>query len=307
MKSIFLILISFSFFLCRAQVIDSLAKIDTAAKLDSLQIVPARDTISRDSVIKDSLYRLEQAMVLKRIDSSVYNSNPFYRFVNPTKMIVTTRKWAGKEEFFYAIVALLLFFALLKNAFSRYLDDLFRVFFRTTLKMRQTRDQLINAPLPSLLYNILYTLSAALFITLMLQHFGLGKQYEFWMLFLYCIAGLIVIYAVKFVMLKLCGWMLRASEATDTYIFIVFTTNKVMGILLLPFIIGLAFMKGEAYQAVFFLSICLMGMLFLYRFYLSYVSVQKQIKINFFHFMLYLLAFEIAPLLLINKLLFRFF
>lgn len=257
--------------------------------------------------MKDSLYRLEQAALIKKLDTAIYTSNPFYGFANPARMVVKARQWVGKEEFFYAIVALLLFFALLKNAFSRYLDDLFRVFFRTTLKLRQTRDQLINAPLPSLLFNILYTLSAALFITLMLQYFGLGKKYEFWLIFVYCIAGLLAIYTVKFLMLKLCGWMLRATEATDTYIFIVFTTNKVMGILLLPFIIGLAFMSGESYQAVFFLSICLLALLFVYRFYLSYVSVQKQIKINFFHFLLYLLAFEIAPLLLINKLLFRFF
>lgn len=313
MKGFLLIFISISYFLCQAQVgdsvlkRDSLPRIDTAVGADSLLIIPVRDTISRDSVIKDSLFRLEQAALLKRIDTSLYNSNPFYRFSNPSKMVASVRKWEGKEEFFYAIAGLLLFFALLKNAFSRYLDDLFRVFFRTTLKLRQTRDQLTNAPLPSLLYNILYTLSAALFITLMLRHFKLGNQYEFWLLFLYCIAGLLIIYAVKFILLKLFGWMLRASEATDTYIFIVFTTNKVIGILLLPFIIGLAFMSGDTYQAVFFLSICLLVLVFVYRFYLSYVSVQKQIKINLFHFVLYLLAFEIVPLLLINKLLVRFF
>ena len=307
MKSLLLILFFFFFTWCSAQVTDSLPKVDSLARTDSLLIIPARDTISRDSLIKDSIYRLQQKEILRRIDTSIYASNPFFRFSNPTKMLVTVRKWAGKEVFFYTIVVLIFFFALLKNTFSRYLDDLFRVFFRTTLKLKQTKDQLINAPLPSLLFNILYTLSAGLFITLMLQHFGLGRSYNFWLLFAYCIAGLLIIYAIKFITLKLCGWMLRIAEATDTYIFIVFTTNKVMGILLLPFIVGLAFMSGDSYQAVFFLSLCFLALLFVYRFYLSFVFIQKQIKINFFHFLLYLLAFEIAPLLLINKLLVRFF
>ena len=307
MKSLLLILFTFLSIWCTAQVVDSLPKTDSVVQADSLLAVPARDTISRDSVIKDSLYRLEQEQIRKRIDTSIYANNPFFRFSNPVKMLVTVKRWDGKEVFFYAIVVLLFFFALLKNAFSRYLDDLFRVFFRTTLKLRQTKDQLISAPLPSLLFNILYTLSAALFITLLFQHFGMGKQFGFWMLFVYCIAGLLLIYTIKFVMLKLCGWMLRITEATDTYIFIVFTTNKVMGILLLPFIVGLAFMSGDAYQAIFFLSICFLAMLFIYRFYLSFVSVQKQMRINLFHFALYLLAFEITPLLLINKLLVRFF
>jgi hypothetical protein len=217
------------------------------------------------------------------------------------------RNWKGKEGFFYSIVALLLFFAITKNNFSRYLDDLFKVFFRTTLKQRQTREQLMGAPLPSLLFNIFYALSAALFITLLLQHFHLGAQYDFWVLFAYSIIGLTIIYSIKFLVLKLFGWILGISEATNTYVFIVFTTNKIIGIVLLPFIVGLAFMDNSFYEIVFSLSICVLGAVFLYRFYLSFTSVQKQISINVFHFLLYVAALEIAPLLLINKLLVSFF
>lgn len=270
-------------------------------------MLPVRDTISRDSLIRDSVYQAEWMQFSKSRDTSIYNRNPFLRFTNPRPMLVTERKWNGKEDFFYAIAVLLLFFAVIKNAFSRYQDDLIKVFLRTTLKQRQTREQLMNAPMPSLLYNILYALSAGMFITLLLYHFGLGTHFPFWMLFAYCIAGLLIIYGVKFITLKLCGWMLRIGEATDTYIFIVFTTNKVIGILLLPFVIGLAFLGGAFYEAVLFLSLCLLAALLAYRFYLSYVSITKGIKIHFFHFILYLLAFEIAPLLLINKLLVRFF
>ena len=118
MRGFLLIFISISCLLCQAQVVDSvlqrdsLPKIDTAANTDSLLILPVRDTISRDSVIKDSLFRLAQAALIKRIDTSLYNSNPFYQFSNPTKMVASVRKWEGKEEFFYAIAGLLLFFAL---------------------------------------------------------------------------------------------------------------------------------------------------------------------------------------------------
>ena len=91
------------------------------------------------------------------------------------------------------------------------------------------------------------------------------------------------------------------------YIFIVFATNKVIGIAILPFIVGLTFMGKPFYDMVFSLSLCMLAALFVYRFYLSFVSVRKQVSINFFHFILYIVAFEIAPLLLINKLLVSFF
>ncbi len=288
---------------------DSLPQRDSATvKKDSLlALTLVKDSISRDSVINENLRREEEQSFFKRIDTAVYSSHSFYKFSKPLKLVASNREWQGKEGFFYSIVALLLFFAFSKNAFSRYLDDLFRTFFRTTLKQRQTRDQLMNAPLPSLFFNILYTLSAALFITLLFQHFNLGRQFSFIILFSYSIGGLLAIYAIKFVTLKLCGWLLGISEATNTYIFIVFTTNKVIGIVLLPFIIGMAFMEQQVYEIVFTLSLCLLGVLFVYRFYLSYISVQKQVNINFFHFLIYLAAFEIAPLLLINKLLLVFF
>jgi hypothetical protein len=288
---------------------------DTAALARDSQVVSLpKDTISQDSLrrdsinkAKDSVYKIDIASFYKRLDSAIYNHNPFFQFKNPTRQIAKSRQWNGKEGFFYSIIALLLFFAFIKSAFPRYLDDLFRVFFRTTLKQRQTREQLMGAPLPSLLFNVLYAISAALFITLLLRYFRLGNQYNFWILLSYCIAGLIIIYAIKFVALKFFGWILGVSEATDTYIFIVFTTNKVIGILLLPFIVGLAFMGNSFYEALLPLSICMLGMLFIYRFYLSFVSVQKQVSINFFHFILYIAAFEIMPLLLINKLLVSFF
>lgn len=308
MKNLLLIFSTFTVFWCSGQsAIDTVAKKDSTQIIDSAAVLPVvKDSISRDSVVRDSLRQVAYVFLAKKLDTAVYSQHPFYKFSNPTRLIASKRVWNGKEGVFYAIIALLLFFALAKNAFSRYINDLFRVFFRTTFKQRQTREQLLNAPLPSLLFNILYVLSAGLFITLLFQRFNLGSEYGFWMLFAYCVLGLLVVYAVKFVALKVFGWLLKVGEATDTYIFIVFTTNKVIGISLLPFIIGLAFMDQAFYEAAFILSLFLVAALFVYRFYLSYVSVQKSVKINFFHFVLYLAAFEIAPLLLINKLLLRF-
>ena len=289
---------------------DSISRVRDSISRDSilkLKELILKDSLSREARRKDSMIHSEETIFYKWIDSAIYNHNPFFHFTTPTRLIVTQRQWKGKEGFFYSIIALLLFFALTKNAFSRYLDDLFRVFFRTTLKQRQTREQLMSAPLPSLLFNILYVLSAALFITLILQHFRLGDEYNFWILFSYSIAGLIIIYTIKFLALKVFGWILGISEATNTYIFIVFTTNKILGILLLPFIVGLAFTEKNFYEGLLSLSLCLVAALFIYRFYLSFVSVQKQITINFFHFLLYIFSFEIVPLLLINKLLVSFF
>jgi hypothetical protein len=241
-----------------------------------------------------------------RFDSLIYKHHPYMRFTDSVRLIITEKEWVGKEAFFYSIIGLLIFFAFIRNSFGRYLQDLFKLFFRTTIKQRQVKEQMMGAPLPSLLLNILFFISGGVYLALVFEYFALGSRFNFWLLILYCAAGLALIYLGKFIVLRIMGWLLRLTEATDAYTFVVFTTNKVIGIALLPFIVLLAFAAPEVRQVALTLSFIVVGGLFLYRFYLSYVSIYRLVKLQFLHFLLYLAAFEIAPLLLINKLLFQF-
>ncbi|MFN2437798.1 MAG: DUF4271 domain-containing protein [Chitinophagaceae bacterium] len=228
--------------------------------------------------------KTEQGLLPQRFDSIVYTNHPFFHFANPIRQVVTKRQWIGKEAFFYAAIVLLIFFALIRNIFNKYLQDLFRLFFRTTLRQRQIKEQMLEVPLPSLLLNILFILTGALYLNLVLKHYHLGDQYNFWLLLVYSIIGLTIIYVVKFITLKLFGWLLKLTEATDGYIFIIFSTNKIIGIALLPFIILLSFTAGLINEIALTLSLIIVGLLFVYRFYLSYVSIRKLVRLEFFIF-----------------------
>jgi hypothetical protein len=129
----------------------------------------------------------------------------------------------------------------------------------------------------------------------------------FWIVFLYCAIGLTAIYFIKFIGLKIFGWVFNMQEAAESYIFIVFIVNKMIGILLLPFLILLAFSPGAVYSVSFTLSLVLIGGLLAYRFILTYAAIRNEVRVNPFHFFLYLCAFEIAPLLLIYRALLEFF
>ena len=217
------------------------------------------------------------------------------------------RKVNGKESIFYLLVLLLILFAFLKMAFPKYFGDLFRLFFRTTLKQRQIRDQLMQTPLPSLLLNGFFVVSGGLYISFLIDHYQLNPVDNFWLLFLYCCLGLSAAYFVKFAGLKVSGWLFNIREAADSCIFIVFIVNKMIGILLLPFLVLLAFTTGNIYAVSITLSWCLVAGLLVYRFILIFAAIRNQVKVNPFHFFLYLCAFEIAPLLLIYKALLQFF
>lgn len=217
------------------------------------------------------------------------------------------RKVKGKEVMFYTIMGLLLIFALLKQGFGKYLNDLFRVFFRTTMKTRQIREQLMQTKFPSLIFNMFFVVSAGLYIDFMLYYFKITPVNNFWLLYVYCCLGLAVIYFGKFIGLKVIGWLLNMQKAADGYIFIVFIINKVIGIFLIPFLMLIAFANEPVYSISLVLSWVTIGALLLYRFILGFATIRNEVRFNLFHFFLYLCAFEIVPLLLIYKLLLYIF
>lgn len=215
-------------------------------------------------------------------------------------------QFQGKEVLFYVITALVIIFALLKLAFAKYFNDLFRIFFRTTLNPRQIKEQLLQTPLPSWMFNGFFVASAGLYINLLLHYFYLTAVDNFWVLYLYCCIGLSIIYLVKYISLLICGWLFNMQKAAGSYIFIVFIFNKVIGISLLPFVVLMGFTDRVIYSVAQVMSWCCIGSLLLYRFVLGLGAIRNEVRLNLFHFFLYLCAFEIAPLLLIYKLLILF-
>lgn len=279
---------------------------------------PVQDSTRQDSLLQAAPPALQDttAALPKKypypLDASNYQeliykkAFPFGFEAEETYEGAALHQYRGKELLFYALTGLLLVFSLLRSAFAKYIHDLFRLFFRTTIKQRQITEQLSQTPLPSLLFNVFFLVTGGLYTDFVLQHFQLAPVGDFWLMFVYAAGALGAIYSVKFLSLKFLGWVFNVSSATDAYIFIVFVINKVIGIFLLPFLVLIAFTSGGLYQVAMVLSWCVIGSLFIYRFFLSFSAVRNQIKVRPFHFLLYLLAFEIAPLLLIYKLLLHF-
>lgn len=259
--------------------------------------------IAQDSIslrpIRDTGWRLKPGIPLQQ---QILDQHPWLGFDSKPEIYKEEiRQFNGKELIFYVLIGLLIVYGLFRQAFPKYFNDLLRVFFRTTIKQRQVREQMIQTPLPSLLLNGLFVISAGMYLSFILQYFNMSPAQNFWLMTFYCIIGLSGIYLVKFLGLKFSGWLFNMKESAESYIFIVFITNKMVGIVLLPFLVLLAFGQGALYAVSLTLSWCVIGCIYIYRFILTYTTIRNQIKLNPFHFFLYLLAFEIAPLLLVYK------
>jgi hypothetical protein len=219
----------------------------------------------------------------------------------PVQQAFSLKQFKGEELLFYSLIIMFIFYAVLKQLFPKYFTDLFRVYFRTTLKQTQVREQLLQTPLPSLLLNVFFIVSGGMYAAFLLQHFNIAPKFSFWQLWLYSGILLSIIYMMKFAGVWLAGWLFNRNDAAAAYTFIVFMNNKITGIVVLPFLVLLGFGTEKIYAVTLIISIALVACLFLYRFYLSIGVIRGQAKVNMLHFLLYLSAFEVFPLLILFK------
>jgi hypothetical protein len=214
----------------------------------------------------------------------------------------TGREADGQTVLFYVVVGVVFLLAVIRLSFTKYFSDLFRAFFNPTLSQRQLREQLSQTPFPAMLLNLFFALSAGLYVFLILRYFHYTTATRPVFLIGVCMLMIAIIYLVKYGFLRLSGWLFNYPEVTSGYVFTLYLVNKVLGVALLPFILLLAFAPYPLAQVALHVSMVLIVMLFVYRYIRAYALVSHQIFFNKFHFFIYLCGFEIAPVLIIGKL-----
>lgn len=263
--------------------------------LPGLTIGPITNVVAPTPVVPfDSCYR------------TVLQQSKLNLFASPQFQIEKEKQVLQKEWLFYYILGLSLLFGLLRLSYLRYFNDMFRVFFRTSLRVNQIREQLVQSGLQSLLFNLFFAVAAGTYVYLLIDYFDVSIQVP--ELFIPPVtAGVIaLLYLGKYVFLHFSGWLFSMKTAAETYSFVVFLINKIIGIILLPFLFVIAFADRGLAGVAITVSLSVITALFLYRFLRAYGPVQSEIKVGRFHFFIFFLAFEIAPLLLIYKVILGF-
>jgi Domain of unknown function (DUF4271) len=207
------------------------------------------------------------------------------------------------EWVFYLFCGVLLLLSFLRLSFYKFFTDLFKVFFNTSMRQKQIREQLSQSPLPSLLLNIFFFITGGIFIYFWALHYGYESSRPVFLTVLICIGALALLYLGKFMFLSLAGWMFDKKAASDNYMFTVFMVNKMAGLFLLPVDILMAYSESGGREVVITLTIIGLVILGIVRIVRGFQSVSNILKINPLQFIIYVAAFEVIPVLLIYKVL----
>jgi hypothetical protein len=234
--------------------------------------------------------------------NGILSSNKFVNVKEPAVFFIAEKKqMRGKEFVFYTLCSIVFILGLFKTFYPGYYNNLFRVFFNTSIRQTQLTDQLLQARLPSFILNIFFTITTGFYIWLLFKNYHPPRFINSELLLPVCIIGTGILYFVKYCILKFIGWIGGMQQAADSYIFVIFLVNKIVGIILVPFIIILAFSTPPWINNTTIFSLLLLGLFFLSRYVKTYGVLEYKFPLEPLHFIIYITALEIAPLFIIYK------
>jgi len=240
---------------------------------------------------------------------SLINANIYLTSKTPKYENAQPRNFVNRAADFYFLLGLVLFLGIIRILNPKYFTELSHAFFNSGESGRATKEKLQTTTLSSTLMNLFFIIAFAAYIFYVLRNFAAVRLWErlpATMLF-FITGGILIIYLMKFLVIKFSGWAFHLKSVTDHYLFNVFLVNKMLGIILLPFIVLLAFPSSRLLFPVLVFSVVLVITSVVMRYLRSWKMLGSFFHYSKFHFFTYLCASEILPLAVLMKFLWNQF
>lgn len=238
---------------------------------------------------------------------SLMKAHPQLAHANVLMAVVHPRIMKDKTADFYILLFLCIALGGIRIMHPKYFQNLWRAFRHPTLSRGQLKDQMESASLSGLLMNIFFAMTMGAYVYYLVGMFSPQRSslYPPSLLIVMLMGGMMLIYLTKYLVIRFSGWAFKVEGITEYYIFNVFLINKILGIVLLPFTILLAFADPGLQAPAVIVSFLVVGFLLLNRYTRSWQVLGSFFQYSKFHFFTYLCASELLPLAVLTKLLLR--
>lgn len=249
------------------------------------------------------------AVPQSRIDSAyqaeLYKHPMLQHKDNYYSVMERPRPFQNHNSTFLMAIGLLTFAGLFRMSNPAYFKNVFRAFANHTLSSRQLRDQLSQSNRAGFFMNLLFCLSLTFYLLELSGFFQLSVPgaYSYFQKAGLLAVGLALLFLLRFIVIRLSGWIFKLEDSMDHYLFNTLLGHKVLGFLLLPFTVVLSFGEGAWVEVTVLLSFIIIGFTLIHRYVRSWGLFSYFFRAHRVHFFLYLCASEILPAALLVKLL----
>lgn len=203
----------------------------------------------------------------------------------------------------FVLLGLLSLMSIIVAIYRKEVTTIFQAFLSTSSSQNGQRDQVGVLTLERFSSYVLFVLGMGTFCFLIPQI--LLKEFQFNTFGALClfILGIGAIYFIKYIQLKILSYILPFHQEIEAYSFILSNTNKALGFIIVPLLFLIAYTPDSAQIMALYFSFILLSLIYIYRTLKGLATAGSIILFHKFHFFVYLCAVEIAPIVILLKLL----
>lgn len=212
------------------------------------------------------------------------------------------RKEQREDWKFYLSFILLALLALIRFSYAKEFDELFNVFKNLGPSQQMYRELGTGVSFGTVLLNLFSATVLSFYVFLLFNYFGNIQIEQGWVM---VFSSLVVVFflLVRYVSLKLASVLLPFRKEITLYNFYEIQINRSMGVALFPMLLLIAFSKNPFNEYALYFSIVVASIFFFLRYLKGFNIGSNYFGRDLLHFLLYICALEIAPVLIIIRVL----
>lgn len=202
---------------------------------------------------------------------------------------------------FVTILSMFIVLTLIVTIFRILIEKIWKAFLNDNLLNQLHREQSSGLAVAYVVLYTLFFINGGLFAFLAARHFGISFSSSNVYALLLCMGAIAGFFIAKHFVLWLLGFVFPISKEVNTYQFTIMIFNIVLGLVLVPIVLFIAYAPASTTWLVLYGAVGLLGLIYLFLSLRGLFIANRFMAGNKFHFLLYLCAVEISPLLVIYK------
>jgi len=200
------------------------------------------------------------------------------------------------------VLFLLVYLAILVSLYSPTIKQLYKAFLNDNMLKLKHREQGSFLHLSLVMLYFFFFINAGFFCYLVLRELGWESNSNPQLL-LYCVLGISAVFLIKHLFLRILGAIFPIEKEIKQYNFTIGVFNIILGFTLLPFNLLIAYGQSDLPKHLIYSSLIIITLIYGFRVIRSLLIGSRYISLHKFHFFMYLCTVEIAPTLVLVKLL----
>jgi hypothetical protein len=251
--------------------------------------------IACEGIISDSIVQQQSLFIeSKPLSAPEFRENLYSTNLNRDKI---------PDWYFIVILLVLSGFALARVVFGKFLNSIWVCAFSYQTASKIYKEQSVVQKRFSMALDLLYLINASLFLYLLNIFFAPGLFVSVGILFVFqAFLFLFILVFLRIIVMRITAFIFDQSRLFLGFLYHYFIYNKVLGMVLIPFLVAIPYTLGTLQEVIVYTGISTVFIIYIFRLFRAIVYVVKNVVL-LFYLILYLCILEILPVLVVIKLL----